>query len=108
MAVLRASTAAGESGPVISLSGEADVTTAEELAAVIDAQVTPSRRYLTIDVSELAFADSASVKVLILTARSLRMRGGDLLLLDPQVPLTRVLSILGADQMMTILHRHNR
>ncbi len=40
--MLKASVAAGESGPVIMLSGEADLTTAAQLSALITAQLSAS------------------------------------------------------------------
>lgn len=46
--MLKASVAAGESGPVIRLSGEADLTTAAQLSAMITAQLSGGTRQLTI------------------------------------------------------------
>jgi anti-anti-sigma factor len=99
---LTARVAAGESGPVIVLSGEADLTTAGELSALISAQLAGGVRQLTIDVSDLWFADSASIRTLLLAARTLRERGGSLVLLRPQQPVARVLALTGAEQMFTI------
>jgi len=94
--------AAGESGPVIVLSGEADLTTAGQLSALITAQLAGGARQLTIDVADLRFADSASIRTLLLAARTLRERGGSLVLLRPQQPVARVLALTGAEQMFTI------
>ena len=100
--MLSASVAAGESGPVLTLAGEADLTCAAELAELVAAQLVGETRQLTIDVSGLRFADSASIRVLVLAARTLTERGGSLVLLDPQRPVARVLALLCADQMVTI------
>ena len=102
MSTLRASVSAGESGPVITLSGETDLTTVAELSELLTAQLADGTRYLVIDAAGLGFADSASVRVLVLAARTLRQRGGGLVLLRPQRALTRMLEITGADQMITI------
>jgi anti-sigma B factor antagonist len=102
VSLLRASVSAGESGPVITLSGEADVTTVAELSELVTAQLSGGARHLTIDVSGLSFADSASVRVLVLAARTLRQRGGGLVLLRPQRALLLILELIGADQMITI------
>ncbi len=99
---LTASVAAGESGPVIVLSGEADLTSAGQMSALITAQLSRETRQLTIDVSGLRFADSASIRTLVLAARTLRERGGSLVLLRPQQPVTRVLALTGAEHMFTI------
>jgi anti-anti-sigma factor len=99
---LTASVAAGESGPVIVLSGEADLTTAGQLSALITAQLSRGTRQLTIDVSGLWFADSASVRTLVLAAKTLKERGGNLVLLRPQEPMIRLLALTGAEQIFTI------
>jgi anti-anti-sigma factor len=94
--MLTARVAAGESGPVIVLSGEADLTTVAQLSALITAQLARGTRQLTIDVSELWFADSATRRTLVLAARTLRERGGSLVLLRPRRPVARVQAHKGA------------
>ena len=100
--MLTASVAAGISGPVIVLSGEADLTCAGQLSALITAQLSGGTRQLTIDVSGLRFADSASIRVLVLAAKTLKERGGSLVLLCPQQHMTRLLALTGAEQIFTI------
>jgi anti-sigma B factor antagonist len=102
VSTLRASMSAGESGPVITLSGETDVSTVAELSELVTAQLAGGTLHLTIDASGLRFADSASVRMLVLAARTLQQRGGGLVLLRPQQVLVRMLEIMGADQMITI------
>lgn len=97
-----ASVAAGEAGPLITLAGEADVSTAAQLDDVITAQLATGAMYLTIDVAELSFADSMSISILTGAARILKELGGRLVLLRPQRTLLRILAILGADQVLTI------
>jgi anti-sigma B factor antagonist len=99
---LTASVAAGESGPVIVLAGEADLNSAAQLATLISAQVARGTRQLTVDLSGLRFADSATVRTLALAARTLRQRGGTMVLLRPQQAVVRILALTGADQMFTI------
>jgi anti-anti-sigma factor len=101
--MLKASVAAGRSGPVIVLSGEADLTNVAELSALISAQLADGIPELTIDMSGLSYADSASVRTLVLAARTLKERGASLVLLRPQPSVARILTLLGADQMLTIL-----
>lgn len=99
---LEASVVAKESGPVIVLTGEADMTCAERLSELLARQLAGGARHLTIDVSGLRFADSASIRMLVLTARTLKERDGRLVLLRPQRPVAKVLALLGAEQLITI------
>ena len=100
--MLRATVAAGVSGPVVILSGETDLTSAGQLSALITAQLSGGTRQLTVDVSGLRFADTASIRTLVLAARTLKERGGSLVLLRPQPTLARMLDLLGAAQIFTI------
>jgi anti-anti-sigma factor len=102
VSTLRASVSAGESGPVITLSGEADITTAAGLSELITGQLAEAARQLTIDVAGVDFADTAAIRVLLVAARRLRQRGGGLVLLRPQRALARVLEILGANEVVEI------
>ena len=91
--MLEASVADGASGPVIMLYGEADLTSVEQLTALITVQLSGGTRHLTIDVSGLSFADSATMQALGLAARTLKERGGTLVLLDPQPAVARLLAL---------------
>lgn len=102
MSTLCLSVTAGESGPLIIMSGEADASNAAELSDVIAAQLAGGTACLTVDAAELSFADSMAVSVLTGAARTMKKLGGDLVLLRAQGQLLRVLTILGADQVLTI------
>ena len=102
MSTFRASVSAGESGPLITLSGEVDITNAAELNELITSQLAEATQQLTIDVAGLDFADTAAIRVLLIAARRLRQRGGGLVLLHPQRALARVLEFLGADEAVEI------
>ena len=102
MSRFRASVSAGESGPVITLSGEVDLSTIAELSDLVTAQLATGTASLTIDASGMSFADSASMRVLMLAAMTLRKRGGGLALLRPQPALGRLLEIMDADQVITV------
>jgi len=105
VSTFRASVSAGASGPVVTLSGEVDLSTIAELSELITAQLSAGTRELTIDVSGMSFADSASMRVLMLAAMTLRKRGGGLVLLRPQPALARLLDIMDAGQVITIRSR---
>ena len=102
MSLLEISVAASESGPVLMLSGEADLTTVAELRDALAAQVASGARNLTVDLSRLRFADSAAIRALVLADRTLKQRGGGLALARPQPVVARALSLLGVDQAIEI------
>jgi anti-anti-sigma regulatory factor len=54
------------------------MTTVAELSELVTAQLTGGTVQLTFDVSELSFADTPSIQVLLPAASTLRKRGGDL------------------------------
>ena len=102
MSMLRASVTAEESGPLIVLSGEVDLTNAAELSELVTGQLANGTRHLTVDMDGLDFADTAGIRVFLLAAKTLRQRGGYLVLLRPQRTLARILDILGAEEVLTI------
>jgi anti-anti-sigma factor len=87
---------------MVILSGEADLTSVGQLSALITAQLSGGTRQLTVDVSGLRFADTASIRTLMLAARMLKEQGGSLVLLRPQPTMARMLDLLGVAQMFTI------
>jgi anti-anti-sigma factor len=93
---------AGESGSVLVLSGETDLMSAAQLSELLTAQLSTGAQNLTIDASGLSFADSASVRALVLAARTLRQRGGSLVLMRPQRAVARVLELMGATELLVV------
>ena len=53
---------------------------------------------LRLVVSGLSFADSAAMQTLALAARTMKERGGTLVLLHPQPAVARLLALTGAEQ----------
>jgi anti-anti-sigma factor len=100
--LLEISVAAGDAGPVMMLSREADLTTAAELTEALSAQLASGARQLTVDLSRLRFADSAVIRALVLAGRTLKDRGGGLALVYPQPVVARALSLLGVDQAIEV------
>jgi anti-anti-sigma factor len=105
MSQLEASVVAGGFGPVIVLSGETEFMVVGQLSALITAQLSAGTRQLTIDMTELRFADPLSIRALVLTARTLKERGGSLVLLRPQPPVIKALALMGVEKMFTIRAR---
>ena len=96
------SASAGADGPVVALSGEADLTTTEPLREMLATQLSTGVRRVTVDASELSFLDSASLRVLVLAARALQARHGTLVFACPQPLVVRLLEITGADRLLDV------
>ena len=52
---------------------------------------------LTIDAANQCHADSASMRTLVMAAMKVRTRAGSVTLLDPQLPVARMLDLLCVD-----------
>lgn len=75
---------------------------AGQLSALLAAQLSTGAANLMVDVSELRFADSASVRALVLAAKTLRERGGSLVLVRPQSAVARVLELMGVTELVVV------
>jgi anti-anti-sigma regulatory factor len=60
---------------------------------------------LTIDATNLRYADSASVMTLVMAAMKVRTLAGIVTLLDPQPPVARMLDLLCVEEMFSIRRR---
>jgi anti-anti-sigma factor len=99
---LQVSVVSGESDPVLVLAGEADFTSITRLDEALAAQVSGRAVRLTIDATNLRFADTASVRTLALAAIKARTQSGSVTLLNPQPPVARVLNLLCVEEVFAI------
>lgn len=94
--------AAEESGPVVRLSGECDISVAGQLSDALNAQIAGGQQHLTVDLSGLRFADSTCIRSLVKAHLALAERGGTLELAFPRPSVARVLRLLGVDQRLPV------
>jgi anti-anti-sigma factor len=99
---LEVSVTAGPSGPVLVLAGEADVTTVAQLGEALTPQAAGRATKLTIDATDLRYADSASMRTLLMAAAKITSQDGTVTLLNPQPPVARLLDLLSVDGMITV------
>jgi anti-sigma B factor antagonist len=92
----------GETGPVMTLSGESDQSVTGQLRDALDALVSGGAQHVTVDVSRLRFADSAAITVLLEADRALKRAGGFLELLFPQPVVAVAMHLMGVDRILTI------
>lgn len=102
VSLLEISVGTDPSGTVVALSGESDMTTTGQLSEVLAAQLTGGSRHLIVDLSDLRFADSASIRILLVAHRALRAKGGGLELVNPHPNVARTLTLLGLDKMLRV------
>ncbi len=100
--MLKVSVVSGECGPVLFLAGEADITSMARLDQALAAQLSGPKVQLIIDVTDLRYVDSASMRALMMAAMKARAQDGGVTLLNPQPPVARMLDLLRADQVFSI------
>lgn len=99
---LRASVSAGDSYTLVALAGESDTNTGQQLRDILTAEAAKGTRYLIIDLSRLDFMDSTAVHVLLDVRVMLGNHGGALALVTPRPVVARLLSLVGADQLIPV------
>jgi anti-anti-sigma factor len=99
VSLLEVSVASGPFGPVLVLAGEADLTSVTRLDEALTAEICGQAVRLTIDATDLRFADLASMRTLVTAAMKVRTRDGSVTLLNPQPPVARMLDLLHADEL---------
>ncbi|MEK0098005.1 STAS domain-containing protein [Streptomyces sp. NPDC056002] len=89
-------------GPVLEITGDLDHETAPELRKAVEALTLAQGQLLVLDLAGLDFCDSSGISAL-LSARSLAMKqGGGTALAAVPANTTRILGIVGLDQVFTI------
>ncbi|WP_063830793.1 STAS domain-containing protein [Kitasatospora phosalacinea] len=88
---------------VLHLRGDLDHDNERELAATVDAAVARSSGVLVLDVSAVTFADSSTLRTLVLAQQRMEAADGALVLLGPLAPaLRRLLEITATDDYFTV------
>jgi anti-sigma B factor antagonist len=80
---------------VLALCGELDVVSAPELGQHLDEVLSKAHARVTLDLSELAFVDSAGVSVLIKAKQQAESNGRTLVLARATEQVHRVFALLG-------------
>lgn len=99
---LKATVRAEGSYTLVTLAGESDANSRQSLRDFLEPELSKDVRRLVIDLSGLRFMDSAGVHVLVDVRATLLDRGGELLLVAPQPVVARVMSLVGADQLIPV------
>ena len=90
---------------MVSAPGQVDLTNAGELRQAVLSCTDAGHMTLVVDMSETAFCDSAGVNQLVQAHKRAVAAGGELRLVIGTASVMRILSIVGADRMLSIFTR---
>jgi anti-sigma B factor antagonist len=90
---------ATDEATVIHVRGEIDMATAGRLRDVIEPHMGPNQKII-LDLSEVEFMDSSSLKVLVQARGRLTENGGSLILRNPSSAAHRLLTVAGANDLL--------
>jgi anti-sigma B factor antagonist len=90
-------------GCTIRLAGELDLSVAQRLEQALNEAREAGPKRIVVDMSELAFIDSAGIQPLVGTKRSAGGHGSELVLAKPAGQVRRFLELAGLDKWMTIV-----
>jgi stage II sporulation protein AA (anti-sigma F factor antagonist) len=79
---------------VISVVGELDVDSSDELRAVLDPYFAGRPAKVIVDVSQLTFIDSSGLNLLAVAARTVTALGGAFVVAGPSPSITRVFGVV--------------
>ncbi|WP_405833445.1 MULTISPECIES: STAS domain-containing protein [unclassified Streptomyces] len=91
-------TARDDRGLEVTLSGELDLCTAEQVEPRLHELARAGHRNLILDLCGLSFCDSAGIDLFIRLNRRCRASGTRLLLCDVPAPVVKSMRMLGADR----------
>lgn len=83
---------------LLCVQGELDVSNRDSLREVIDGLLELSPQALVLDLSGLSFADCASLSILVSAHQHLAEQRRELIVLDAQPPVRRLLALTGLDR----------
>src|SRR5579875_3545113 len=92
----------GPAHVLVTLAGNCDHSTGLEFRDGLATEVARGAQRLIVDLSEVGFMDSEAVHVLLDLKAVLTEWGGSLVLVSPQPIVARVLSLMGADEVIPV------
>ncbi len=81
----------------ISLSGRMDIEGTEQVALRLTAETAMNRALVVLDLSALEFMASVGIGAVVRSAKALRLRGGNIVILNANPPVALVLQKTGID-----------
>ncbi len=90
-----------ESCTVVSVAGEADVTT-RQLGEVLTEETARKPRLLLVEMGALQFIDSSALQMIIQAYQRMERDGGVLAVVHPTSAVDRVIRLTGIDQLISV------
>ncbi len=84
----------------IQLEGRLDIAGCQEIEIKFPAMAASPKKYIVVDLSGVTFLTSIGIRLLLTTARSVKGRGGKLVLFSPDPNVLRVLEIGGINNLI--------
>jgi anti-sigma B factor antagonist len=101
-AQLQLSVAPGGDETVVTVRGELDMSTAEQLTEAVNDQLRDSPTRIVLDLTDLTFCDSLGLGTLVVLSRTARNQQTYLLLRNPSPFFTRMLDVTGVREGLNI------
>lgn len=95
---IKTTTDAGVS--TVTVTGEVDVSNANELREALDAVLGQTPAGISVDLAQVAYIDSTGIGVLVGSAHKAQDSGRVFQVLNPQANVLRILGLLGVDEVL--------
>lgn len=86
--------------PGVLVTGEVDISTAQELTTAIDAAIARTEGAFVVDLCDVTFLDSSAISVLVRARGMLGRDERDLVVVCPPSPVRRALDIVGVRDLL--------
>lgn len=101
-ALLEMSVAATSSCVLVTIAGDVDLNTVQQVRTALEALNPGETRPVIVDVSGLRFIGSLGIHALLDAARALAEHGSTLTLAAPRRAMLRILALTGADELIAV------
>ena len=93
-------TTSGSATKVLEVTGEVDLSTADQLAEAIDGAAEGAVELVKVDLAGVSFMDSAGLRVLVSGMKQADTKGTKLVVASPQPQVRKVFELTGLDEVL--------
>ena len=87
----------------VNLAGRLDLLAAQKIDMQFNI-VAGSKRKVIVDLEQVSFLASIGIRTIVIGAKTIKSKGGHMVLLKPTPDVEKVLTVSGIDTIITILH----